>query len=311
MRRAVVLVALAVAALVGCGGAGTPDTVDGVPVLRDEGKLPELPLERYEFDGSDDKAYDRFDRAKSLLAQRCMVRLGFTDFPRDPKWPSMGNTSHGALVAVSTGPVGLLDLDTARHWGYGWNPRRKDTGLREPAGREMTYEESAAYSASSSEDVHRTAHGHEVPRGGCSGEADRRVLRGVQDLRRMWTYVAERDAAVDKRAAKDAQLRRALKTWSDCVVDRGFKRYADPAAAFSDKAWRRGDDGNSRRTERELGTATADVECKREHNTAGVWVSVADRLQRQELARHRSTFEAVRRDRDRVLDNVRKVLESA
>ena len=59
-----------------------------------------------------------------------------------------------------------------------------------------------------------------------------------------------------------------------------------------------------------MGTAVADIECKRAHNTGGVWWSVTNRLQRRELARHHDEFEAVRKDRDRVLANVQETLEA-
>ncbi|MFE6402052.1 hypothetical protein [Streptomyces alboflavus] len=92
------------------------------------------------------------------------------------------------------------------------------------------------------------------------------------------------------------------------VVDKGFKRYASPEAASRDKAWHRGDEGDTRRTRRERDTAVADIECKREHNTAGVWRTVAAERQRRDISRHRSAYESVRADQERVRSTVRNVL---
>ncbi|WP_428952371.1 hypothetical protein [Streptomyces sp. cg35] len=305
MRRRGVACVVAGAALIGfTGGDGfagghAKTWADGTPVVWTDQEMPELPLERYEFDGTDKQAYDRMERARQLLTQRCMVRHGFADFPRDPKYPGFGNRYTTVMVAVGTGPVGSYDLEKARRWGYGWDPGKK-VRPREPEGREMTTEESAVYYGD-----------RRGEQSGCAGEASRRLERGVRDRRNTWVYVSGRATAVRKQAGRDPRLRRAYREWADCVVDKGFKRYPDPVKAFGDKAWGRGQDGNTRRTERELGTAAADVECKRAHNTGGVWWSVVNRLQRAELTLHRKEFAAVRVDRDRMLANVRAVLETA
>ncbi|MEV5612268.1 hypothetical protein [Streptomyces sp. NPDC052225] len=306
MRRRGAVCVLAGALLVGFAGgdqgfAGHPKAwADGTPVVWAENEMPELPLDAYEFTAVNGKAYDRLEQARKLLTQRCMVRHGFAGFPRDPKYPGQGRgTTMRALVIVATGPVGLYDLGAARRWGYGWDPRRR-TSPPEPEGREMTAEESDVYYGD-----RRTSHS------GCYGEASLRLERGVRNVRRTWTYVSGRGAVIRKRVERDPRMRRAFTAWADCVVDKGFKRYSDPAAAYGAKEWKRGQDGNTARTPRELGTAVADIECKRALNTAGVWWAVANRLQRRELALHRAEFEAVRTDRDRMLANAEAVLKPA
>ncbi|MDN3054495.1 hypothetical protein PH213_08065 [Streptomyces sp. SRF1] len=69
-------------------------------------------------------------------------------------------------------------------------------------------------------------------------------------------------------------MRRALRSWPQCLVDKGFKRYRTPDDAYQDTAWHRGEDGNTPHARREVSTAVADVECKREHDTVGVWSAV-------------------------------------
>ncbi|NEB82445.1 hypothetical protein G3I40_45640 [Streptomyces sp. SID14478] len=303
MRRRGVVCVLAGALLIGfTGGDGgfaghQKAWADGTPVVWTDDEMPELPLDSYEFEGADGKAYDRVEEAQRLLTQRCMVRHGFADFPLDPKYPGAGSsTTVRGIVIAGTGPVGTYDLAAARRWGYGWDPQRK-IALPGPKGREMTIEESAVYYG----DRH-------TERSGCYGEAYRRLERGVRNSRQMWAYVSTRESAVRKQAPHDPRLRRAFARWADCVEDKGFKRYTDPAAAYGAKEWKRGQDGNTTRTPREVGTAVADIECKRSLNTAGVWWSVAQRLQRRELALHKAEFEGARKGRDRLLANARAVL---
>ncbi|MFJ3994660.1 hypothetical protein ACIPWY_39365 [Streptomyces sp. NPDC090032] len=299
-----VAAAVSVFLLVGCDGSpsGGQRTADGVPIVREAKDLPELPLHRYEFTADDDNAYRTLHRAQALLAQRCMRDFGFADFPRDPKSPGSGAV---ALVAVSQDVAGQFDLEKARRWGYGWDPKRAVPV--EPAGRRMTTEESYVYRG------HRiggqpTIRGRRVPEQGCLGRADERLYRGVRDLRRTWAYVPRRGAVLQQAAMRDKRMRRVLKAWSQCVVDKGFKRYGAPDDAFRDKAWKRDNGGNTSRSRRERGTAVADIECKREHNTAGVWWSVLSEAQRADIARHRSAYESARRGQETVRDNVREVL---
>ncbi|WP_394430532.1 hypothetical protein [Streptomyces sp. SGAir0957] len=282
----------------GAGAGHARSWADGTPVVWSDDDVPELPMARYEMAGGDGDAYRSMESAAGLLAQRCMVRHGFADFPRDPRPFTMATTFTLTAVSVSTGPVGSHDLERAGRWGYGWDPDKK-TAPREHTGRMMTREESDVYYGD-----------RRAEYGGCSGEAYRRIQRGVRDVKRMWTYVTEREYAVGKQAERDPRLRRAYRTWAECVVDKGFERYADPAAASADKAWRRGQDGNTGHSRREVGTAVADIACKRAHNTAGVWWAVTARLQRRELDRHRAAFDTVRADRDRLLRNVAEVREA-
>ncbi|MER7795040.1 hypothetical protein [Streptomyces sp. NPDC097640] len=103
-------------------------------------------------------------------------------------------------------------------------------------------------------------------------------------------------------------MRRALATWSACFVDKGGKRYADPKAAYGDKAWRRGKDGNTAHTRREVATAVPDIECKREHNTLGVWWAALAERQRADIQRNKHDYDAVRGDLEVLPSNVRKAL---
>ncbi|MDT0550100.1 MULTISPECIES: hypothetical protein [Streptomyces] len=297
--------ALLMAAVTGCGSGGDAPSspgAKGVPEVMEEKDLPDLPLDRYRLDTEESR---RFGKAQRLLAQRCMIRLGFTDFPADPKPPSPSTTTAGTLViSAPPTPLGAFDLDQAKRWGYGWEPRPRKS--LEPTGRAMTQAEFAAlYGMSGNGAIPSEGKSRER---GCSDKANGQLLKGVADSRRMWTFPSGRDAALRKAVGKDQRVRRALATWSACVVDKGGKRFADPMAAYSDKGWMRGKDGNTRHTRREVATAVADVECKREQNTLGVWWAALAKRQRADIERNKGNYQAVRDDLEVLRSNVRKAL---
>ncbi|MFI1330239.1 hypothetical protein ACH4U7_08825 [Streptomyces sp. NPDC020845] len=298
---AALLTAVAVA---GCGsGAEAPASpgAKGVPEVKEEKDLPDLPLDRYRFDTEESR---RFGKAQRFLAQRCMIRLGFTDFPADPKPLAPSTPATTLVVTALPTSLGAFDLDQAKRWGYGWEPRLRKS--LEPTGRAMTQAEFAALYGMSSTGA--TPKGSKPSERGCSGRANNQLLKGVADSRRMWTLPATHDADLQKAVKKDRQVRRAFATWSKCVVDKGGKRFADPMAAYGDKGWRRGKDGNTPHTRREVATAVADVECKREQNTLGVWWAALAKRQRSDIQRNKHEYDMVRRDLDVLRGNIRKVL---
>ncbi|WP_406303098.1 hypothetical protein OHA61_12200 [Streptomyces sp. NBC_00885] len=169
-------------------------------------------------------------------------------------------------VLVSSSPFGMLDLDDACRWGYGWDPKKSMDW--KPKDRVMTEEEYGVVHGPGSGGA-ATIHGRKVPENGCSGEADKQLISGVKDSLRMWSYVSGRQHSLTGTEPRDARIRQAWDIWSQCVVDKGLGRYRNPDKAFEDKAWQRGSGGNTTRTERELATATADVECKRSTTRCG------------------------------------------
>ncbi|MFI6285411.1 hypothetical protein ACIBCM_11750 [Streptomyces sp. NPDC051018] len=286
--------ALAVALIVTAGGLASGDG-PAPSVTRTE--VPVLPLERYELSADEMSAYQR---AQKLLAQRCMVSLGFTGFPRDPKmWSGMGRTLTATLV--DTGPYGLLDPGQARRLGYGVDTKAIADWM--PRDRMMTARESEVMYGGFEEEREAVG-GRRVPEGGCAGEASRRLGRGIADATRMWGYVSGRRTALEKKSAEDPRVRHAWGVWSRCLADRGLGRYGNPVDAYTDQAWGRGQNGDTSRTPREMATAKADVECKRQHRTVEVWSGVQKELERADIARNRTRYEEVRRDLDVLRANV-------
>ncbi|WP_330342083.1 hypothetical protein [Streptomyces sp. NBC_00557] len=247
-------------------------------VVRTASDLGPLPADRYAYTPQD---YQRSQRASALLVRRCMADRGHPDFPLDPRYPS------DPFVAVAVGTdYGVLDLDAARRWGYGWDPARHM--VPRPAGRRMTEAEYADWPA-------------------CNATAERQLMHGI-DVKRDWLYASRRAIEVDKAVKRDPRLRAAWNQWSRCVAAQGFPRYPDPVAAYTDHAWRRDDSGNTRHTQRERATAVADVTCKRRHRTAEIWHAVQAREQAADIARHRGRYTAGLRALRTYRANVAEVL---
>ncbi len=224
--------------------------------------LGPLPADRYAYTPQD---YQRSQRASALLVRQCMADRGHPGFPLDPRYPS------DPVVAIAVGTdYGVLDLGTARRWGYGWDPAKPL--VPRPKGRRMTDAEYADWPD-------------------CNAEANQRLMRGI-DLKGDWLYAGSRAVEVDKAVKRDPRLRAAWDVWSRCVAEQGFTRYPDPAAAYTDDAWQRGSDGNTRHTQRERDTAVADVTCKRRHRTAELWHAVQAQKQAADIAHHRDRYAA-------------------
>ncbi|WP_405586004.1 hypothetical protein [Streptomyces sp. NBC_01190] len=251
-------VALGVAVVAAICASG-PERTDAVRTAADLGPLP---ADRYADTARD---YQRSQQASALLIRQCMAGRGHPDFPLDPRDP----IDPVVATAVST-DYGVLDPDAARRWGYGWDPAQHPASR--PKGRRMTWAESAEWPA-------------------CYDEASRRLMRGI-DLNRDYLYAGRRAIEVNKAVERDPRLRAAWGTWSRCMADHGFTRYPDPVAAYTDSAWQRGSDGNTRHTRPERATAVADVTCKRRHGTVEIWHAVRARLQAADIAAHRDGYAA-------------------
>ncbi|MFF7158583.1 hypothetical protein [Streptomyces sp. NPDC008139] len=224
--------------------------------------LGPLPGDRYDYTPED---YQREKRATALLVRQCMAKRGHADFPLDPRYP----TDPAVLTAVST-VYGALDLANASRWGYGWDPAKSTP--TQPQGRRMTQAEYADFPA-------------------CNVEANRRLMRGI-DVKRDWLYASTRSVEIDKAVKRDPRLLAAWDAWSRCVAGQGFARYSDPLAAFGDKAWHRGSDGNTTHTPTERGTAVADVTCQRRHHTAQLLHAVRAQQQTADIAAHQDRYTA-------------------
>lgn len=259
VRRGQWVGAVAGVAVLAAVCASGPEHAAAARTASDAGPLP---ADRYRYTPDD---YQQSKRATALLVRQCMAKRGHADFPLDPRYPM----DPFSTTAVGT-DYGVLDMDAARRWGYGWDP---DKNLDiQPKGRRMTSAEYADFPA-------------------CNAEADQRLMRGI-DVKRDWLYATTRSIEVDKAVKRDPRLRAAWNTWSQCLAAQGFPRYPDPVAAYTAGAWHRESDGNTPHTQRERATAVADVTCKRRHHTVEIWQDVQARQQTADIAAHRDRYDA-------------------
>ncbi|MGW3741264.1 hypothetical protein ACWD62_11720 [Streptomyces sp. NPDC005146] len=164
---------MAVLAAICASGPERPEAI------RTASDLGPLPADRYDYTPQD---YQRSQRASALLIRQCMADRGHRGFPLDPRYPS----DPFVATAVST-DYGALDLDSARRWGFGWDPAKHPAPG--PKGRRMTNAEYADWPA-------------------CNTEASRRLMRNI-DLKRDWLYASRQAIEVDKAVQHDPRLRAA------------------------------------------------------------------------------------------------------
>ncbi|WP_435127715.1 hypothetical protein [Actinacidiphila sp. bgisy144] len=249
-------IAVGMAVLLALGAAGS-QSGEAVGAAAAPGPLPADPYT------STSQDYQRSQQASALLVRQCMAGHGHPGFPLDPRYPV--DPIRGAAVGTE---YGVLELDSARRWGYGWDPA-KDADRR-PKGRRMTSAEFVDFPA-------------------CEAEAGRRLVRGI-DLKGDWLYASTRVVEVQKAVERDPRLVAAWNTWSRCMAGQGFTPYPDPVAAYTDTAWHRNSDGNTPHTRRERATAVADVICKRRHHTVEIWHTVQAQKQAADIAQHHDGY---------------------
>jgi hypothetical protein len=203
---------------------------------------------------------------------------------------------------------GLFDADLAAVRGYnvppdqlpppvdrsrGWNPSetekllvrggvtpgggppgtaRSDTARPDSARPDSARPGSARPGTAQDPDVPTDVAGKPLPDGGCQGEADRAIAAGAP--RPPDEHLANR-LSIDtfRRSEGDSRVREAMARWSACMTRAGYSYrdiwepndylWPDPVGA------------------EEIGTATADVACKRETGLVAVWLRVETAYQRR------------------------------
>lgn len=315
-----VLVAVGVLATSGCGGqagadgSGTGAESGGIPEVtshQQAQKLPELPLaaERYQYSA---RAQRQIEEAEALLAQACMRRLGHEDFPKYPRDDMADNV---LTLVASDGNFALTDPERAQRWGYGNDPAElrevresEEKKRRARQGRPLRPDERRDYEGDVESD-YASGGWAGVRRGGCVGAAQARLARGIAEADKkddaFRTYAANRQYQVWRAAERKPELKKAFRDWAGCMKDKGVRAYRTPNEPYQDKRWADRDGARGVRT------AVADVACKFEQNTVGIWWSVLDRSERADLARHKERYERSARAMATYLSHARAVLNDA
>lgn len=237
------------------------------------------------------------NRAYGLLEQDCMRRLGFTSWqPPDPRPPD------NARVFA----FGIVDQQQAARYGY-HDPHTAD--LRRlwsqqssisPAQRAQQRAELAGETGDS---AFGALPGKQVPPGGCSGEAERKLREGAppHDANLYGELVAE----ANQRTVADPRVRAVTDAWSRCMKRAGFD-YKSPAELA-------GPEGNRWPTPEplpvEIATAKADVACKQQTNLPRAWLDVAAGYQRQLIEQQQLALEQLKQEGELELQRANEIVK--
>ncbi|GAA1315426.1 hypothetical protein [Saccharothrix xinjiangensis] len=293
-RRAVgSLAAAALAALVGCSTppTATPDfgAVDLDAAL---GRVPadvssvrglDLPLDRSLLSPVEEL---EVVRARNAVMERCLANHGLTyTFPAvDP-----------ARDAVKPRRHGLVDDGEAAAYGYRdpavFTPRRAAAKTADQPPPDVVPVITGAGGG--------VVGGHEVPSGGCAGEADRTLADDARPGQEPVSFaLSHRSHEITRSAPPVVE---AAAAWSRCMAEARFD-YADPDAAVNDPAFRAG-----RPSRHEVSVATRDVTCKERVEWVRTWVAVERAVQGELIRQHGADVAREARHKDHQLSVAREI----
>ncbi|MFE9857069.1 hypothetical protein [Streptomyces sp. NPDC005780] len=128
-------------------------------------------------------------------------------------------------------------------------------------------------------------HGTAVPKGGCAGEAERK-LNGDGKRR---TGHAETASAIKARSfevsMQDPRVIKAQKQWATCMAGKGYNTYKTSLAAAGDARW-----NGAHATSAEIATAKASWACAKGADLVGTWVSVETAFQNDQIEKNAETL---------------------
>jgi hypothetical protein len=271
-RRWLLTAVLAAPAILaaGCGGSRAHPAPPAPSHRPNVSPGPSLPLDHYLPSPTDSV---RVARAYHLLVGACEKRFGVAADPEQPA-PDGPRTANERRY-------GITDPALASSAGYRVSVRATAPPVRPAEARDPRTLEVLTGNG-------RTrVNGQPVPRGGCAGEATRRLEAGAPtDVDR---YLAQRlslDSFVASR--RDPRVLTAFRSWSDCMRGHGYN-YANPLAAAADPRFARGPVSMT-----EVTVAVTDIGCKRQTNLVETWAGVEAGLQRGSIAANRDGLEKAR-----------------
>ncbi|GAB3076726.1 hypothetical protein [Micromonospora schwarzwaldensis] len=317
LLRVLLVTALLGAALTGCDDAtavvpGRAGAAVGEGAVPSAGPVPgaSLPIAALEPTLAD---YQRIQRARLLLARRCMARLGI-----DLAVPTVRPVRHPGATAAAA--VGAFDDREPARYGYrGPVGYQSDlfTGAVRGLTKALVVPEPgvAAFDGSVAE-----FRGVAVPAGGCEGETRRALdtpagseLRAAIGDERVvpWTAFAELEQAAAAKLAADDRYRRAQRRWSGCMARSGY-HYPETTAAEGDGRWATSVSVTDEEPEREvsaveIATAVADERCRAEVGLPQLSASLLAGYQTELIRREEERLRRVRRLLDLQLASAARV----
>jgi hypothetical protein len=248
-----------------------------------------LPIEGYL---PSDNERKQISQARKMLATDCMKEYGFTWQPA-PDLPRLG-------------PKTLVD------WRYGIHDMAlaSERGYKPAAAEQEAYDQVAEVGAvddtsgagpetQALEGAVKEVGGRPVPKGGCIGEADRKISARATD-----TSVAQAlSTAAFAESQQDPAVVKAFKAWSDCMRARGFK-YDRPLDASDDQRF-----ASREVTSLEIKTATVDISCRDRTDVARIWFDAEVAIQQKQIDSQAELLVKERQNLDSAVKKAASVVE--
>ncbi|MEV0176573.1 hypothetical protein AB0I00_36380 [Streptomyces sp. NPDC050803] len=261
----------------------------------------ELPVSDYRLSATE---YAEVSRAKNILVTECMERLGFSWSAPTPTVPRQDRR------------YGVIDLPAAQRYGYHLLP--EDNTAPERADHEPSKDETDALTGGQLLDGDtgrsrllpgytapvRKVGGKSVPPGGCSQEAERKLL-GRTDLTSEAGVVSRINTDSFTESQQKPAVKKTLAEWSACMRKAGFD-YPDPLRSI---ATARLDSPTVPAAEIEL--ATADVRCKESVDLVDVWSRAEATVQQRMIKQHAAATAKERADKATRLRNAAEVIRAS
>ncbi|MFG2111391.1 hypothetical protein ACGFRB_01900 [Streptomyces sp. NPDC048718] len=236
----------------------------------------------------------KLDHAQSRVTTACMARFGFTYTL--PQVPSSGRSSN-------EGHYGLTDAAAAARYGYtpnrGVAPPAKPIAPKLSASGELAlngpdYKGAQPMSLEESEakDSGKTLGGKKVPIGGCIREGYLKIYapkKGAVDV----MFVTNMGMDAFSRAHDDSRVSAAIKAWSDCMAEKGYKT-DDPVSPQQDL----GLDANTYGSPRAIAAARQDIACKERANLVGIWYTVETAYQKRNMEQNAEALNQAKAELD-------------
>jgi len=238
-----------------------------------------LPFDRYQLSVND---IYLIESAKDLLTRDCMKKRGYD-------WQVIGDRKQYPDLR-NRRRYGVIEMPVAQAMGYKTNARL--LGSTDVTAQKMDREArmSAAARKAATD-----------PTDGCYKLAGDRLARGNEENEDLVNKLNVN--SLDK-ALKSPRVAPALRTWVQCMADKGH-RYKDFYAASEDPRWARTDKPS--RAERD--TAEADVTCKQRTGLVNLLRETEQSIENQNIHENKPYFARLASARERHLAAARTVIK--
>ncbi|MFF9727451.1 hypothetical protein [Streptomyces gardneri] len=277
----------------------TTDSPETPPATR-EASSPtfSLPLAKYSFTATQ---HARIQAAENALLNACVRRFGIV--ARAP-------VHDASAPQPSDRRYGLVRLREAESDGYHLptrNAPEKRTRIDDDLMLVLhgtTNPQAPARTATPSRPTLPVLHGRQIPKGGCTREANDRIHAPFAHPE--GSEIASLiNSRANQESSQDARLRAVFTRWSSCMKSSGFS-YATPLEAMSDHRFL-----GPAVSSLERRTAVADVMCKESVQLPRVWLSVESEKQQPLIQKHRKSLDKLHLMHQRKMKAVDDILATA